>query len=48
MLPIRNGRLLTESVLVAVRGNRVAYTEAARLLGLKTPTLEKYARGEAA
>jgi Zn-dependent peptidase ImmA (M78 family) len=48
IFPVRNGRQFTESVFVALQGRKVAYTEAARLLGLKVPTLEAFAKRRAA
>jgi Zn-dependent peptidase ImmA (M78 family) len=48
LLPARNSRKFTDSVFVALQGGKLAYTEAARLLGLKVPTLETFARRRAA
>jgi Zn-dependent peptidase ImmA (M78 family) len=48
LLPIRNGRKFTDSVFGALRGGKVAYTEAARMLGLTVPTLEGFAKRRAA
>ena len=46
--PARNSRKFTDSIFVALQGGKVAYTEAARLLGLTVPTLEKFAKRRAA
>ncbi len=44
LLPIRNSRRFTDSVFVALQGGKVAYTEAARLLGVAIGTLESFAK----
>lgn len=48
LLPLRNSRRFTDSVFVALQGGKVAYTEAARMLGLSVPTLEIFAKRRAA
>ena len=48
LLPARTSRKFSDSVFVALQGGKVAYTEAARLLGLKVPTLESFAKRRAA
>jgi Zn-dependent peptidase ImmA (M78 family) len=48
LFPVRNSRKFTDSVFVALQGGKVAYTEAAKLLGLKVPTLEAFAKRLAA
>jgi Zn-dependent peptidase ImmA (M78 family) len=48
LFPTRNSRKFTDSIFVALQGGNVAYTEAARLLGLKVPTLEAFAKRRAA
>ena len=42
-LPIRNSRILTNSVLDAIQENRVGLRDAATLLGCKVPTLKNVA-----
>jgi hypothetical protein len=48
MVPVRSSRKFVDSVFVALQGGKVAYTEAARLLGLKVATLETFAKRRAA
>ena len=47
LLPARTSRIFSDSVFVALQGGKVAYSEAARLLGLKVPTLENFAKRRA-
>jgi Zn-dependent peptidase ImmA (M78 family) len=48
LFPVRNSHKFTDSIFVALQGGKVAYTEAARLLGLTVPTLENFAKRRAA
>ena len=48
LLPARNSRKFTDSIFVALQGGKIAYTEAARMLGLTIPTLESFAKRRAA
>lgn len=48
LLPLRNSRKFTDSIFMALQGGKVAYTEAARMLGLSLPTLETFAKRRAA
>jgi len=44
LLPARNSPKFTDSVFVALHVGKLAYTEAARMLGLRLPTLESFAK----
>lgn len=48
LFPARNSPKFTDSVFIALGGGKVAYTEAAQMLGLTVPTLEKFAKRRAA
>lgn len=48
LFPNRNSRKFTDSVFVSLQGGKIAYTEAARMLGLTVPTLETFAKRRAA